>query len=132
MAFGPPVIGAPQPPQQAQTDSPFSILQRLGVWGTTPQASGTQVAATTKIPWASLSPQDQQLLVRQSRELKDGPELNKYDESLYQYGSVILPGADTFGPKEWQDKTFGPDIERYDMPDGRVILRRSGFGPATS
>lgn len=84
-----------------------------------------KVAETTKMPWDKLSKEEQNQLLSSSKTLEEGPELNKYDESLMEHGSVILPSKKVFGPKEWQDKLFPSDVERYDLPDGRVILRRA-------
>jgi hypothetical protein len=85
---------------------------------------GKKYAETTKIPWSALSSQEQQALIRNSYVPKTEGEMNKYDDTLARYGSVVLPSKAIFGADEWQDKSFSPDVQRYDLPDGRVILKR--------
>ncbi len=90
-----------------------------------------QMADTTKIPWASLDADSQQNLLSGAYVPQTNGELNKYDETLTEHGSVILP-VNPFGPRDWQDKSFPTDIERYDLPDGRVILRKKPREPLMS
>jgi len=83
----------------------------------------TKMTETNKPQWSDLDPIEQKQILKGSKELKEGPELDKYDESLAKYKSIILPNKEAFGPDEWQDKVLPKSIDRYDLPDGRVLLR---------
>ena len=62
-------------------------------------------------------------------DIEDGPEFDKWDEALDQYGTIRLP-KERNNPQEWlnrdQYKDFLKDIDREDQPDGSVILRKRG------
>ena len=81
--------------------------------------------ATVTPEWHELSEKEQQTILNASKELTEEAEINKWDEALYEHKSIILPkGSATDMPRGgWQDKITSPDIQRFDLPDGRIIMR---------
>ena len=92
----------------------------------------TQMAESNKVPWSRLGEVEHQQLLSGAYEPKTEGERNKYDETLYEHGSVILDSKKAFGPKKWQDKNLPEDVDRYDLPDGRVLLKLRGNKALTS
>lgn len=89
-----------------------------------------QMAETTKTPWQDLSNGEQNQLMKDAKPLPN--DVDKYDEFLNEHGTILLPDKKTMGPNEWQDKLFSPDIQRYDLPDGKVILKKQPKAAMTS
>jgi hypothetical protein len=85
-----------------------------------------RVAQATQIPWEQLSPAEQNVLQNSARQLTDGPELDKFDEALAQYKTIKLPaGRGNDDPRKYLSAPHNqlpPEVERYDLPDGSVIL----------
>ena len=86
-----------------------------------------RMAETTKSPeWEDLSEAEQKSVLKSSKVLeKDTPGYNKWDESLYQYKSIVLPEGTIkdFPRGGMDDKSLPSEVQRFDLPDGRVILR---------
>jgi len=68
--------------------------------------------------------------VPQPHNIEDGPEYNKWDEALQQYGTIRLP-KERDEPQKWMNKfndiLKSNGIDREDRPDGSVILSKKAL-----
>lgn len=139
MAVVPMVRGQAQAPAQAQQQpSETALLMALAEMHKQGRFDQAQNQSTQyEENWNALSESQQKTMLKNSYTPKDDGEYNKYDDTFAQHGSVVLPSKKIFGQDEWQwsgkDAT-GHDmskswkgVDRYDLPDGRVILRKQAL-----
>lgn len=85
-----------------------------------------QVAAT-QYDWNSLGKKQQDSLIDEAHSPKTEGEYNKFDEFLYEKGTIRLPAGDgDKDPMKYLDaphNNLPKDVERYNLPDGSVILK---------